>query len=291
MIEIFNCDSLSYMKNLHDVSIDAIITDPPYGLTHLEGEFDTLEDTPSSGGVFAGKKGGGMSWSAGQNSDVRDFLLPFFEESYRVLKPGSFCVTFSQGRLLLGVLQALELSGFEIREQFYWRKPSALPNQQKPTKKNSKHSIDTSRVILGPGKVIEPFVVAQKPKEGTYAKNYSKWGVGLVDPIEATVTTWDFPSASKHEKNGISHVTVKPLPLMRKIVRAFTESGNTILDPFSGSGTTGIAALLENRNCIGLEISELFWKESKNRLQTFLEPERSDEYLFEQGSLNGKNRS
>lgn len=269
--KLINDDSLICMKNYEEKSIDAIITDPPYGLTYLDKEFDTLKGTPKSGGIFKGKKGGGMKFSFDQNKELTEFLTPFFREAFRILKPGSFLITFSQGRLLLGQLRALEDVGFEIREQFFWRKPSAKPNQQSPTRKNSKIKLTTDRVILGPGKTIEPFIVAQKPKDGSYANNFAKWGTGLIDKNLATTTTWDFPSASKKEKEFLSHLTIKPLDLMKRIVKVFTKEGDVIMDPFNGSGTTGIACLHENRHYVGIEISELFYNESLNRYNREIE--------------------
>lgn len=265
--EINHGDSLEWLRKAKDNTVDAIITDPPYGLHHLDREFDTLENTPASGGPRKGSKGGGMKWDSKQNKKLYEFILPFLKESFRVLKPGSFCIIFSQGRLLLGMLAALEESGFEIREQFYWKKPTALPNQQSPNRKNSKINLQTDRVILGPGKHIEPFIVAQKPKEGTYANNWLKWETGLISPTEALSTVWEFASASKKEKQGISHVTVKPLELMKRIVRVFSKPNDLVVDPFSGSGTTVLACLLENRNSIGIELSSQFYLESLERLK------------------------
>ena len=127
--------------------------------------------------------------------------------------------------------------------------------------------MQTDRVVLGPGKHIEPFIVAQKPKEGTYANNWLKWETGLISPTEALSTVWEFASASKKEKQGISHVTVKPLELMKRIVRVFSKPNDLVVDPFSGSGTTVLACLLENRNSIGIELSSQFYLESLERLK------------------------
>lgn len=262
-------DSLNMMKSLPANSIDACITDPPYGLTFLDNDkFDKLNEVSAdAGGAFSGGKGGGMAFSKNQNKETAEFLTPFFTETHRILKPGSFCVVFSQGRLLLGVLQALEAAGFEIREQFYWRKPAALPNQQVPAKKNSKHKVDTDRLILGPGKVVEPFVIAQKSREGSYAENFNKWGTGLVDKDEATSTVFDCKSASKEEKEGLSHPTIKPLELMKRIVRCFSKAGDTVIDPFNGSGSTGAACIIEGRDYLGVEISSTLHQESLTRLK------------------------
>ena len=129
--------------------------------------------------------------------------------------------------------------------------------------------MSTDRVILGPAKVVEPFIVAQKPREGSYAENFNKWGTGLVDKHEAISTVFECRSASSKEKKtaGITHPTVKPLDLMRRIVRSFTKHGDLIVDPFNGSGTTGIAAIMEVRRYIGVELSTEFYTESLMRFE------------------------
>ena len=269
MYTLINQDSLIKLDTFVDNSIDAIITDPPYGITHLDKEFDkqTLDNTAKSGGIFAGMTMGGMKFDNNQNKSTCEFLLPFFQKSLRVLKPGAFCIVFSQGRLVAGVMNALIEAGFEIREQMFWRKPSAKPNQQTPWKKNSKNKDFTDRVIFGPGKVIEPFIIAQKPIEGSYSENYLKYHTGLVNKELATTTVFEEAAPSKDEKQGLQHPTIKPIKLMERIVEAFTEEGQTVLDIFNGSGSTGIAALNKNRNYIGIELNEQYYEESLARFQ------------------------
>ena len=269
MYTLINQDSLIKLDTFVDNSIDAIITDPPYGITHLDKEFDkqTLDNTAKSGGIFTGMTMGGMKFDNNQNKSTCEFLLPFFQKSLRVLKPGAFCIVFSQGRLVAGVMNALIEAGFEIREQMFWRKPSAKPNQQTPWKKNSKNKDFTDRVIFGPGKVIEPFIIAQKPIEGSYSENYLKYHTGLVNKELATTTVFEEAAPSKDEKQGLQHPTIKPIKLMERIVEAFTEEGQTVLDIFNGSGSTGIAALNKNRNYIGIELNEQYYEESLARFQ------------------------
>lgn len=270
MYKLINNDSLIELDKFSDNSIDAIITDPPYGITHLDKEFDSevLEKTAKSGGIFAGMVMGGMKFDNNQNKQTHDFLLSFFKKSLRVLKPGAFYIVFSQGRLVAGVINALIDAGFEVREQMFWRKPSAKPNQQTPWKKTSKDKDFTDRVIFGPGKVIEPFIVAQKPIEGSYSVNYLKYHTGLVNKELATTTVFEEAAPDKEEKKNITHPTVKPIKLMERIVETFTEEGQTILDIFNGSGSTGIAALNKNRHYIGIEINKKYYEESLARFQT-----------------------
>jgi len=269
MYILINQDSLTKLDTFADNSIDAIITDPPYGITHLDKEFDkqTLDSTAKSGGIFAGMTMGGMKFDNNQNKSTHEFLLPFFQKSLRVLKPGAFCIVFSQGRLVAGVMNALIEAGFEIREQMFWRKPSAKPNQQTPWKKTSKNKDFTDRVVFGPGKVIEPFIIAQKPIEGSYSENYLKYHTGLVNKELATTTVFEEAAPSKDEKQGLQHPTIKPIKLMERIIETFTEENQTVLDIFNGSGSTGIAALNKNRNYIGIELNKQYYEESLARFQ------------------------
>ena len=109
--------------------------------------------------------------------------------------------------------------------------------------KNSKNKDFTNRVVFGPGKVIEPFIIAQKPIEGSYSENYLKYHTGLVNKELATTTVFEEAAPSKDEKQGLQHPTIKPIKLMERIIETFTEENQTVLDIFNGSGSTGIAAL------------------------------------------------
>jgi len=260
MYNLIHGDSILEMQKMKYGSIDICITDPPYGLKYLEGEFSDFNNTTNSGGIFKGTKRGGTSFSKEQNKELYEFIYPFFLKIYKVLKPGSFCIVFSQGRLLLGMMQALEYANFEIREVCYWKKPSAKPNQQKPKGELKNYN---DEVIYGPGKVIEPFIIAQCSKEGTYAENWNKYGVGLVDSDLLTTTFFEYAS----NKEKIEHPTVKPRDLMIHLVQGFSKKGDIVLDPFNGSGTTGVAALMCERDYIGIELNEKFYKESQQRLK------------------------
>jgi site-specific DNA-methyltransferase (adenine-specific) len=75
--------------------------------------------------------------------------------------------------------------------------------------------------------------------------------------------------ASKHDRAGSKHPTVKPISLMRWLCRLVTPKGGTILDPFAGSGTTGAAAHLEGFRAILCEQDETYQDDIVNRLQEF----------------------
>jgi site-specific DNA-methyltransferase (adenine-specific) len=76
---------------------------------------------------------------------------------------------------------------------------------------------------------------------------------------------WQLPAIAKWEKSCGKHPTQKPIPLLARIIQASTPSDAWIMDPFSGSATTGIAANLLNRNFLGLELEDEFLKMGMNR--------------------------
>jgi site-specific DNA-methyltransferase (adenine-specific) len=76
---------------------------------------------------------------------------------------------------------------------------------------------------------------------------------------------WQLPAIAPWEKSCGKHPTQKPLALLARIIQASTQPGAWILDPFSGSGTTGIAANLLGRNFLGLEIENQYLEMSKSR--------------------------
>ena len=76
---------------------------------------------------------------------------------------------------------------------------------------------------------------------------------------------WSLPAIAKWEKSCGKHPTQKPLPLLARIILASTKENDWILDPFTGSSTTGIAASLLNRRFLGIDQEESFLELSKRR--------------------------
>ena len=137
----------------------------------------------------------------------------------------------------------------------------------------------------------EPVCVAQKPiSEKNIASNVIKWGTGAMDIDGARIGEggrWPAnlildeeaaamlgkpsrfffcPKASKSERGeGNAHPTVKPVALMEYLIKLVSREGSIILDPFSGSGTTVLAAVVTGRKCIGIEQKEEYCEMMKGR--------------------------
>ena len=236
-------DCLDKLKNLESNSVDSIVTDPPYGISFLNNAWDY--DVPS---------------------------VDIWRECLRVLKPGSHLLAFSSARTYHRMAINIEDAGIEIRDQIMW-----VYGQGMPKGKNLKPA-------------HEPIVVSRKPGKGylniddcrvPLAEGEVKpWAVGeyktdtLVGSIRPTLRTPDKHPNSRHPANlihdgieekwarffycakdrtGIKHPTVKPLKLMEYLVKLSTPSGGITLDPFMGSGTTGVACKNTGRQFIGIE--------------------------------------
>ena len=79
-------------------------------------------------------------------------------------------------------------------------------------------------------------------------------------------SVWWIPTTPKREKTFGQHPTQKPLDLMRRIIVGFSAGGSTVLDPFMGSGTTGVACKELGRNFTGIEMNQQYFEIAKKRM-------------------------
>lgn len=358
-----------------DNSIDAIVTDPPYGLSKQPKMEEVLkhwlagDDYNATGSGFMGK-----TW---------DSFVPgpsIWKEAYRCLKPGAWAVVFAGSRTQDLMALSLRLAGFEIMDTGMWLYGSGFPKSLDISKaidkclgaERSKVRINASEVrnpkthgngtdgtkgatrpwieralevgyhekdsdepatdqakqwegfgtALKPA--YEPFILARKPLDGTYANNVLKHGVGGLNIDGCRIPDGDrFPAnvihdgldepwakyfycakASKKDRDeglenlsitsasemtdreegsdGLNspragagrttgsrniHPTVKPTELMRYLCRLVTPPNGLILDPFSGSGSTGKGAVLEGFNFIGFEMDVKYCEIANERIK------------------------
>ena len=278
-------DCRSGLKNIPDNSIDFIVTDPPYFIDGMDNNWD---DKKLCKRVKPGIIGGlpcGMKFNRAQGEHLQNFMEPIACEFMRILKPGGFCVVFSQGRLYHRMAIAMDLAGFEIRDLLGWKyegQAKAFSQDHFIKKDKTMTDAEKAKLIaeLNGWKTpqlkpqIEPMVLAQKPKDGTFIENWKKWGIGLVNTKE----TLDgmFPgtimSVSKKVRHNetdkkIDHMTVKPVCLISHLIKLFTRPGLTVLDPILGSGSHGVAAIDNKRNFIGFEIEKKYFDIAKNRIE------------------------
>jgi site-specific DNA-methyltransferase (adenine-specific) len=226
----------------------------------------------------------GMKFDPAQGRKFQRFMEPICDELFRVLKPGGFAVIFSQARLYGRLAVAAEDSGFEIRDMLGWTyegQAKAFSQDHFVRRMTHLSSAERSHILsrldgrktpqLKP--CIEPMVLAQKPREGTFIENWLQHEVGLVNTRQSLDGKFPgnlMPCAkpSKAEKGeGNEHLTVKPVKLLEHLIELFTVEGQVVLDPFLGSGSTAIAALNSKRDCIGLEIERTYVRIANDRVK------------------------
>ena len=261
-IKIINGDAFVEMPNMAANSVDMVLTDPPYFLDGLDDKWRKGKINTNKNNVI-GSLPVGMKFDKRQGTRFMDFTERIGHEMYRVLKPGGFVLMFSQPRLSPFGGVGLDNAGFEIRDMYSWFygkgqgkafKQDHFINRMDITEKEKlriKQSIGNRKTPqLTPS--FEVIIMAQKPREGTFVNNWLKYKIGLVQISKSISTAFMYPKPVKDEFNF--HPTVKPVPLCAQLIQIFTNENSVVLDPFMGSGTTGVAARRKKRAFIGIEM-------------------------------------
>ena len=89
-------------------------------------------------------------------------------------------------------------------------------------------------------------------------------------------SVWSIPTTPKREKTNGAHPTQKPLELLRRLISMCTNEGDLVLDPFCGSGTTGVACALLNRNFVGIDLDQNFLNLALKRIESVYEDNPED---------------
>lgn len=304
-VTLYNTDCFAAFAQIPDASIDVVITDPPYFLDQLGSEWETDREIKQTKSGQVKSLPAGMKFDPRQGIKFQEFMTLVGEQALRVLKPGGFFLAFSAPRLYHRLGVAAEDAGFHVRDMWSW-----LYTQNQVKAMSVARFLDTTLLSAREQKLLEselaqwktpqiksclePIVCAQKPPEGTYLENWKKYHVGLVNiesrvgveetMVPANVMTTGLiedafdksflvPKPTRAEKGETNHISVKPLTLMDQLVRLVAPSGATVLDPFNGSGSTGISALRLGRSYIGFELSPIYYKQTRRRFTESFEEE------------------
>ncbi len=308
-----NCSGL---VEIESCSIDAVITDPPYGISFQNNYWDkALPDK--------------QIWT----------------DCLRVMKPGAFALVFSSVRLLHRLMVEIEDTGFIIRDILFWAFLNGMPKSRNIAleidseagvkskvagrysyvqgykkggsasykNKGEKLKYEPASVSgkkykgagLGIKPAYEPVIMVQKPPEErlTIAQNVLKYGTGVLN-IDATripyargekdvghnphptgrvtsniLRTEEFedgydkffviPKVRQHAEDYNNHPTIKPVDLMLHLTKLVTFENHLVLDPFMGTGSTGIACAALNRGFIGYENDPGYFRIAKRRFKDF----------------------
>ena len=274
-------DCRGHLPDLEPESVHLVVTDPPYFLDGLNGDWtkgqsDSVRGTGSVGGLPIG-----MKFDPRQGKDLQAFMESVGGLMLPALCPGAFVVVFSQPRLAHRLAVGLEDAGYEIRDLLAWRftrraqfKAFSMNHfidrmditaVEKQQRKRQMHGRKTPQ--LRPQ--FEAMVLAQKPKIGTFVDNWLTYETGLMDATatldgKAPSTLMTVEKPQKEPDN--QHLTVKPVMLLEHLIRLFSAPGQVVLDPFLGSGSTAVAARRTGRSCVGIEINPEYIEIANRRL-------------------------
>jgi site-specific DNA-methyltransferase (adenine-specific) len=241
-------DSIEFLKKLPENSIDMIFADPPYNLSN--GGFT----------VHAGKRvsvhKGDWDKSRGIEDDF-EFHHNWLKESYRVLKPEGTIWISGTYHSIYQCGYALQKIGYKVLNDISWFKPNASPNL-------------SGRYFTASH---ETLIWARKDHKAKHVYNYQdmkngNWHINDMIKNEGKQmrSVWAIGTPKREEKIYGKHPTQKPLALLERIVLASTTPDAVVLDPFTGSSTTGIAALMHGRKFIGIDLEGEFLKLSHKRI-------------------------
>lgn len=223
-------DSIEVMKELPDKSIDLVFADPPYFLS--SGGI-----TCQSGEMVSVNKG---NWDLSLSVESKhDFNRKWINQCYRLLKDDGTIWISGTLHNIYSIGFALEQEGFRIINNITWQKTNPPPNLA------CKCFVHSTETILWARKDI---------KNGKYFFDYKL--MKELNNNKQHKDVWTSSLISRSEKVHGKHPTQKPLWLLKKIILASTRPNSIILDPFSGSGTTGIAALELGRKFVGIDSNE-----------------------------------
>jgi len=278
---IFNEDCLVWMDRQSESSIQAIVTDPPYGLK----EYTTIEKEKlrnGKGGVwrippaFDGCTRSPVPrftvLTEKDRVELCGFFRRFARRAIRVLVPGAHLIIATNPLLSHLVYQPLMDAGLEKRGEII-RLVRTLRGGDRP--KNA-HG-EFADVTVMPRSCWEPWGVFRKPCEGRVQDNLRKWKTGGLRRVSGETPFEDVirSAPTRPEERAIApHPSLKPQAFMRQIVRAALPLGSgVVLDPFMGGGSTIAAALAVGYDSVGIEVDPAFYKISQQAIPRLAELE------------------
>ena len=233
-MKLYNGNCLDFLDLLAEESVDLVVTDCPY---HIVSGGCSTEHSHFEPGGMMNRRNDISDVNAHEyvkqgklfkHNDIE--FSEWLPKVYRVLKPGTHCYVMINARNLKELQQAAEDAGFEFQQLIVWDKGNSTLN---------KWYMNAYELILmlkkGPARKINDL--------GTKNILY-------------------VPNVIKCKR----HPTEKPVGLMKILVKNSSEEGDTVLDPFMGVGSTGVACAELNRDFIGIEIDERYYNIAKERM-------------------------
>ena len=219
--------------------VDFIFADPPYFLSN--GGI-----TCQNGKMVKVDKG---AWDKSKGADVNhDFNKQWISRCQKLLKPNGSMMVSGTMHVIYSVGFAMQQLNMKLLNNIIWQKPNPPPNLA------CRYFTHSTETILW----------STKTKKSKHLFNYPL--MKKLNDNKQMKDVWNFTAPKKSEKLFGKHPTQKPLDLLTRILLSATNESDLVLDPFNGSGTTGVACVINKRNYIGIELEKNYIELTKKRM-------------------------
>ena len=233
-----NC--VEILNQARENSVDMIFADPPYFLSN--GGI-----TCHAGKMVSVNKG---KWDKSKGViENHSFILEWLKACQRVLKPNGTIWVSGTTHVIYSMGFAMQELGYKILNDIIWYKRNAPPNL------SCRYFTHSTEIVLW----------AAKNQKSKHYFNYPL--MKEMNQGKQMRNVWEISAPQSEEKRFGKHPTQKPVDLLTRLILASTKEGDLVLDPFCGSSTTGVAAVLLNRKYVGIDLEEGYLHLSKKRLE------------------------
>ena len=239
---ISNVDCLKFLKTIPDKSVDLVLTDPPYNIG-----FD-----------------GGQGWDTWDSQEeYLDWCMEWSRECIRVLKNNRMFVvwgTLKTESFLIYKLKLNQIEGIYPQNEIIWSYNWGGRSQDNFARKHEyAWCYSTGKEFL-----FNSDDVRVDRKVGKNIKTGQKYTKGTIPTC-----VWEKNNHTTSKDYCGWHVTTKNIEILDRIIRAYSNENDLVLDCFMGSGSTAIACKLSNRDYIGSELDQVFYEKAKARIESY----------------------
>jgi site-specific DNA-methyltransferase (adenine-specific) len=249
-IKLVHGDCIEVLNHAPEECVDMIFADPPYFLSNNG-------ITCHAGKMVSVNKG---KWDVSKGAEANhEFNLKWLKACQRVLKPNGTIWVSGTMHIIYSIGYAMQELGYKLLNDIVWYKKNAPPNL------SCRYFTHSTEIVLWAAKSQKSrhhfdYKLMKQMNNGKQMRN--------VWPIEDTPDkVWIIGAPGAEEKRFGKHPTQKPTELLKRIILASTRESDLVLDPFTGSSSTGVAALQLERRFVGIDTEEQYLKLSVKRIE------------------------